>query len=195
MVVKISDWFLHPKASALEIGCSTGALTRRLAEWHEGKDVRITGLEIEADMVDAARTSCADLPGVEIRHEDALSAEFEPQDFIVSYYTMQFVRPSQRQALFDRIYRTLNWGGAFVMFGKVRAPDARFQDMMSTLYTDFKLDNGFGTSEIVNKTRSLKGVLEPFTTQGNLDMLARAGFADTMTVFKQLCFEGFLSIK
>ena len=47
----------------------------------------------------------------------------------------------------------------------------------------------------VGKTRSLKGILEPFSTQGNLDMMARAGFVDIMTVQKYLSFEGFLAIK
>ena len=38
-------------------------------------------------------------------------------------------------------------------------------------------------------------MLEPFSTQGNVDMLRRAGFVDHMSVFKHLCFEGFLAIK
>ncbi len=195
IVARMSDWFLHEHAAALEIGCSTGALTRKLAEWHKGKGVRLVGMEIDADMVAAARRNCDGIDEIEIRHDDALTAEIEPMDMIVSYYTVQFVRPARRQALFDKIYATLNWGGAFVMFEKVRAPDARFQDMMSTLYTDFKLDNGLGEAEIVHKTRSLKGVLEPFSSQANMDMMARAGFNDKMTVFKHLCFEGFLAIK
>jgi tRNA (cmo5U34)-methyltransferase len=45
------------------------------------------------------------------------------------------------------------------------------------------------------KTRSLKGVLEPFSTQGNIQLLKRSGFKDIMTVFKYGCFEGFLAIK
>ena len=45
------------------------------------------------------------------------------------------------------------------------------------------------------KSRSLKGVMEPFSTQGNLDMLKRAGFQDVMTIQKYVCFEGFLAIK
>ncbi|MEK7298654.1 MAG: methyltransferase, partial [Candidatus Margulisiibacteriota bacterium] len=41
----------------------------------------------------------------------------------------------------------------------------------------------------------LKGVLEPFSTQGNLDLLKRAGFVDVTSVMKYICFEGFLAIK
>jgi len=89
----------------------------------------------------------------------------------------------------------LNWGGGLILFEKVHAPDARFQDMMTTIYTNFKLDQGYSSEEIVAKTRSLKGVLEPFSTAGNLDLLKRAGFQDIMTVMKYVCFEGFLAIK
>ena len=195
LVARLSDWFLYDGAVAIEIGCSTGALTKRLAEWNEGRRARIVGLEIEAPMAEAARRHCEHLPSVEIRQGDALTEELEPADLIVSYYTMQFVRPALRQRLFDRVYETLNWGGAFVMFEKVRAPDARFQDILTTLYSDFKLDQGFDEAEIVHKTRSLKGVLEPFSTQGNFDLLDRAGFGDRMTIFKRLSFEGFLAIK
>jgi tRNA (cmo5U34)-methyltransferase len=195
LVARLSDWFLYDGAVAIELGCSTGALTRRIAEWNEGRRIRVVGLEIEPAMADAARQNCADLEAVEVREGNALEAELEPADLIVSYYTIQFVRPALRQQLFDKIYATLNWGGALIMFENVRAPDARFQDIVSTLYTDFKLDNGFDEAEIVHKTRSLKGALEPFSTQGNIDLMRRAGFVDYMTVFKHLCFEGFLAIK
>ena len=49
------------------------------------------------------------------------------------------------------------------MFEKIRANDARFQDIFSIIYNDFKLKNGYSPDEIINKTKSLKGVLEPFS--------------------------------
>ena len=64
------------------------------------------------------------------------------------------------------------------MFEKVRFPDARFQDIMSQIYIDFKLDQGFSEIDIINKSKSLKGVMEPFSSQGNLQLLKRAGFKD-----------------
>jgi tRNA (cmo5U34)-methyltransferase len=93
------------------------------------------------------------------------------------------------------VYEALNWGGAFFCFEKVRGPDARFQDIMSAVYTDYKLEQGYTEEEIVGKARSLKGVLEPFSTEGNLGLMERCGFVDVMTIFKYACFEGFLAIK
>ncbi len=114
---------------------------------------------------------------------------------IISYYTSQFIKPSERQFLFKKVFSKLKWGGAFILFEKVRARDARFQDMTTGLYNEFKLSNGYSPNEIFNKNRSLKGILEPFSTKGNCELLDRAGFKDYMLIFKYVCFSGFLAIK
>ena len=77
----------------------------------------------------------------------------------------------------------------------MRAPDARFQDMTNQIYTEIKINNGFSDSDIINKTRSLKGVMEPFSSNANIQLAKRAGFKDIMSVFKYVNFEGFLAIK
>ena len=59
----------------------------------------------------------------------------------------------------------------------------------------FKLDNGYDLSEIMSKTRSLKGILEPFTAKANEDYLSRAGFKDFDIIFKSICFMGWIAIK
>lgn len=195
LIARLSDWFLYDGATAVEIGCSTARLTRRLAEAHEGLDARFLGIELDPGMARTAEERSKDDPRIDILCDDALRADLPRSDLITSYYTMQFIHPSRRQEMFDRVYASLNWGGAFVMFEKVRGPDARFQDILSTLYVDYKLEQGFSEAEIVAKTRSLKGVLEPFSTAANMDLLHRAGFSDVMVVWKSLCFEGFLAIR
>ena len=192
LVVKISDYFIKEDSICYELGSSTGKLSHKLASHHDKG--RFIGIEIEEDMVQKAQDSY---------HHDKLSFEcadinsivFEKADFVVAYYTVQFVHPKQRQALIDKVYEALNWGGAFIMYEKVRANDARFQDIMTGLYTEYKLDQGYSAQEIVAKSKSLKGVLEPFSTQGNVDMLKRSGFVDILSVQKYVNFEGFLAIK
>ena len=195
LVAKLSDYFLGDGSTFYEIGCSTAQLTKRVADRNEGKKIRMVGIDPVSGMVAEARRKCAGDGPIEIVQGDILEYDLEPADMIVSYYTIQFIRPRVRQIAFDKIYQSLNWGGGFALFEKVRAPDARFQDMMSGLYVDFKLDQGFDEQEIVHKTLSLKYALEPFSTQGNIDMMRRAGFVDVMSVFKYAAFEGFLAIK
>jgi tRNA (cmo5U34)-methyltransferase len=196
LVESISDYFVRDDSVCYEIGTSTGQLLRRLAEHHAHKTgARFIGIDPVEPMIEKAREHCAGLANVELIAGDALTHDFEKADLFVAYYCVQFVPPRHRQDLINRIYERLHWGGAFVMFEKVRGPDARFQDMSVALYNDFKARNGFNAEEILNKTSSLKGVLEPFSTEGNLGLLRRAGFTDIMSVMKWVSFEGFLAIK
>jgi len=197
LVTKLSDFFVSSNSVCYEMGCSTGTLIYKLASHSADKTgARFIGIDIEKDMIRAARGKARPLPdNVEFIEDDILQIELEPADLIVAYYTVQFIRPAERQRLITKLYECLRWGGALIMFEKVRGPDARFQDILTRLYDDYKLEQGYSPEEIISKSRSLKGVLEPFSSQGNIDLLKRAGFVDIMTVMKHLCFEGFLAIK
>ncbi len=196
LVCQFSDYFVSNESVCYEIGASTGELTRKLAVHNQAKSrARWIGIDTEKPMIDRAKKHCAGVENIELHVEDVRTFDFEPADFIVSYYTLQFTPPRHRQEIFNKIYNALNWGGAFIMFEKVRGPDARFQDICSSLYNDFKVRQGFSSDEILSKTRSLKGVLEPFSTEGNLGLMRRAGFTDMMSICKYICFEGFLAIK
>lgn len=196
LVCQFSDYFVSNNSVCYEIGVSTGELMKKLAIHNQGKpNARWIGIDTEKPMIEKAKKHCAGIENVELYVDDVRNFDFEPSDFIVSYYTMQFTPPRHRQEIFDKIYKSLNWGGAFIMFEKVRGPDARFQDICVSLYNDFKVRQGFSPEEILSKTRSLKGVLEPFSTEGNLGLLRRAGFSDMMSICKYICFEGFLAVK
>jgi tRNA (cmo5U34)-methyltransferase len=198
LIANLSDFFIKNDSVCYEIGCSTGELTLTLAKHNESKSgARFIGIDVEADMIKLAtqKKTQAQTENVNFEVDDALQYEFESADLIVAYYTVQFIRPSKRQVLIDNIYKKLNWGGAFILFEKVRANDARFQDIMTSLYNDYKLNQGYSPEEIFAKSVSLKGVLEPFSTQANTDMMKRAGFVDITSVMKYVSFEGFLAIK
>jgi tRNA (cmo5U34)-methyltransferase len=195
LIAKISDFFLSKDSVCYDLGTSTGEILFQIAKRQKNKKTTLIGFDCVPEMIAKAREKCAEFPNVSMIEADILDVTLEPCDLVISAYTMQFVKPKNRQMMFDRIYQSLNWGGGFLLFEKVRAPDARFQDMMSILYSNHKAEQGFSPEEILGKTDSLKGIQEPFSTQGNLDLLRRAGFGDIMTVFKYVCFEGFLAIK
>ncbi len=194
LIRRLSDFFVKDDSVCYELGCSTGVLSSNLAKHHSSRKSTFIGIDVEEDMVVKANERYG-LPNLEFRCENVLETEFEPSDLVVAYYTIQFIRPSERQTIIDKIYSSLKWGGAFLMFEKVRASDARFQDICTAVYNDFKLEQGYGPDEIIYKSRSLKGVLEPFSSKGNYELLQRAGFVDILSVMKYIPFEGFLAIK
>ncbi len=195
LICSLSDFFVKKNSVCYELGSSIGELTSKLAAHNiDKKNVKWVGIDREEAMTAKAETLCS-CRNIEFAASDINLFEYEKSDFIVSYYTIQFVPPRLRQDLINKIFEALNWGGAFIMFEKVRGADARFQDILTSLYIDYKLDNNYSSEEIISKSRSLKGILEPFSTRGNIDLLERAGFKDIMTVMKYICFEGFLCIK
>ena len=194
LILKFSDFFLSDDSVCYDIGCSTGALLNALYTKNSSKNVTYIGLDNEEDMINLA-TEKYNVDSISFLHGNIINAELKKSDLIISYYTLQFILPKYRQAVFDKIYQALNWGGAFIFFEKIRAPDARFQDILNQIYMEYKVDNNYTPEEIFNKSRSLKGVLEPFSENANIEFLQRAGFKDYMSIAKYLCFEGFIAIK
>jgi len=196
LICQLSDFFLPRNAVVTELGTSTGALASRFLKHHSDRDdIRYVGIDVVGSMVAKASEKLANDPRAEFVEADILTHPLDRSSMAISYYCLQFIPPRVRQNVFDIVYETLDWGGAFVLFEKVRAPDARFQDICGQVYQDYKLQRNFSETEILNKQRSLKGVLEPFSTQGNLDLMKRAGFVDVMSIMKWVNFEGFLAIK
>lgn len=196
LVGRLSDFFVRDDSTVYDLGTSLGTLLTRLVARHDHRPAcRWFGVDAEPAMVTRASETLAEHRNVTIEQADICSYDLEQSDLVVAYYCLQFVPPKQRQTTIDKIYESLSWGGAFIWFEKVRGSDARFQDILSSLYIDYKLEQQYTAEEIIAKSRSLKGVLEPFSSEGNRGLLQRAGFSDVMTVFKYICFEGVLAIK
>ncbi|GAA1018188.1 carboxy-S-adenosyl-L-methionine synthase [Acrocarpospora pleiomorpha] len=195
LVAQLSEFFVRTGGVVYEIGCSTGTLIRALAQRHHGKDVRFLAVDVEPRMAEEARRRCARYPEIEIIEADATALKFEGFDFAAIYYTLQFLRPDQRQRLLAGLYSALLPGGAVVVYEKVRSASPMFQDLAQQIYQDFKLSNGYTPDEVLGKSRSLKGVLAPLTSEENIASLRAAGFGQVVSVQKYVCFEGFLAVK
>ena len=189
---KLSDFFLKNKSNCYDLGCSTGTLLNKIHRRHKLKKINFYGFDDSKEMINKARNKNKHIRFSQKKLENI---KFKKSDLIISLYTIQFLQPKFRQKLFNKIYASLNWGGGFILFEKIRGNDARFQDILNFLYFDFKQENGLSPINILNKELSLRSVLEPYTINENLNFLKRAGFKDIMPVAQYLCFKGFLAIK
>lgn len=195
LIARLSDSFLSRGSLCYDLGCGTGQLSQLLGERHAHRNVSVQAIELEEDMAALAQERCSGLPNVTVSHGDVTRLNFEPANMMVAHYTMQFIERDARLPLLESAARALRPGGALVMFEKVRASHPRIQDIVTQLYNDFKLANGFTADEIIAKARSLRGVLEPLSSEENDALLEAAGFPIRAPVFRYLCFEGTLAIK
>lgn len=197
LYLNFSDFFLQENSKIIDIGSSTGTFLINLHKKHNKtkKGLKFEGYDAINKMIIYSNKKKPKQKNIKFIKKDINKIDFKNSCLISSFYTIQFISPKKRQALINKIYKNLNWGGAFFMVEKVRGSDARFQDIISQVYLEYKLSRGYNANEIINKSRSLKGVLEPFSSNANLQMLKRSGFKDIFTVFKYHCFEGWLAIK
>ena len=115
--------------------------------------------------------------------------------FAVSMLTLQFIQQRKRAQLTNKIYNSLNKGGCFVLVEKIIGNNARFDEMWIEIYHDLKIKNGLTENEVFAKSRSIRGILKPYTVDENIQMLHSAGFKDVDVFFKWNNFAGFLAIK
>ena len=196
MVVEMSEWFVREGSSVYDIGSSTGETIALLLKKHcEKKNVRFIGIENSISMREVARKKVNN-ENVQFLHQDVTElAEFSNADFIISLYTLQFSPLKNRRKVLQRIHNNLSEGGAFVMTEKIRAENSLFEDMWSELYWDFKQEQGLNTDQIINKAKSLRGVLIPLTLTENINLLRQVGFSHIDTFVKWYNFAGIVAVK
>ncbi len=187
----LSDFFLKEKSTCYDLGCSTGRLLKKISERHFDKKINFIGFDDSKEMIKIAKQN----KKIKFYNKDINKIKMKNSDFVLSLFTIQFIQPKERQQIFDKIYKSLNWGGGLFLCEKIRGKDARFQDILNFLYFDFKKKQKLSDKEILNKEKSLRGVMEPFTINANFDFLKRAGFRDIMPIYQYLCFVGILAIK
>lgn len=192
-----SDYFINTTPLlTYDIGCSTGTLLQTLEARHCDKKRSYVGIDNMPEMIEVASAKeFKSKKNVSFKCADLVDFNYEECSIITSYYTLQFIKTSMRQMLVNKLYAALAWGGAFFVFEKTRGSDGRFQEMHTHCYGEYKLEQGYSPSEIFAKSRSLAGVMEPFSERGNIDMFIRAGFSDIECIFSYMCFRGWLCIK
>jgi tRNA (cmo5U34)-methyltransferase len=195
LIAYISDFFLNNGSLCYDIGTSTGELINILDRRHSEKNIKYIGVDQEEKMITEAKKRFKNHPNVEFIKNNITEIEWQNANLIISYYTIQFCPLKDRERLIKNIYNNLNKGGAFLFFEKVFAEDSKLENISQAVYTDYKLDEGYTANDIVNKSRSLKGILEPLTSSKNELMLKKAGFENITNIFRWVNFEGILAIK
>jgi len=193
LILNLADFFLRENSLCFDLGVSNGTLITKLA--NKFSNNQFIGLDKEPDMLKIAAEKTQNHANVKLEVADITEYKYPKCDLIISYYTVQFLKPILRQSFIKQIFKILNPGGALILFEKVYSETPKLQEYFSVLLDEFKLAQGFSGNEIIAKSQSLKGILEPNTTAQNLTLLKKAGFKDAGLIFKYLSFEGYLAIK
>lgn len=194
LCAKLTSKLAAPNASVCDLGCSTANLLILLFKLRP--DLRLCGVDEAAAMLERAKNK-AQAFGAKITLKQANLSTFKltPSDIFIANYTLQFIRPPQRQSLVDGIFKALKKGGFLILSEKIALENAVLAKTMLEIYAEYKLAQGYSELEISSKREALENVLVPYTQKENLNMLANAGFKRIESFFKWANFESFIAFK
>lgn len=171
-----------------DLGSSTGNFLISLSQKISHK-ASLIGIDNSQAMIDRARQkNLAYNLEIDFLYEDFLLSCFEQCDVITAHYTIQFIRPIQREKFIQKIFNALNPQGIFIMSEKMASIDKTLDKQMIERYYQFKEEQGYSKSEITKKREALENVLIPYSLEENIDMLKNAGFKHIEVLFKWVNF-------
>ena len=172
--------YYQPKTRIIDIGCSTGKLTKAMIEYNQDhcSKGRYIGIEIAEGFFKDLEKRADELDKYEVDFilDDIRNYEFTNCSLVTSIFTLQFMPKKDRLNVIKNVYNGLNDGGAFIFAEKTICQNALVQDMM-------------------DKERTLRHMMKPNTWKEIEDNLDKAGFSDAQPFWRNHAFVGALAIK
>jgi tRNA (cmo5U34)-methyltransferase len=126
---------------------------------------------------------------------DLEDVKLDNASVVTMCWTLQFVRPLNRDRVIQRIYNSLVEGGALIVTEKILTNSSHMNRFFIELYYNFKKRNKYSSDEIRRKREALENVLLPYRTDENLELFRRNGFEAVETFFQWHNFVGYLCVK
>lgn len=178
-----------------DLGCSTASQLLQI-ERLLTCDATLVGIDNSEAMLEQAKRKIEAFGShIALINGDILTHEYAMADVMVSNYTLQFIRPMEREALVQKIFAHLKPGGAFIFSEKVLSEEKRLNKALIECYYDYKKEQGYSEYEIAQKREALENVLVPYSMEENLTMCQRVGFQHCEVIFRWANFATFIAIK
>lgn len=198
MIGMFTRKFAQPGTACYDLGCSLGAVTLSIRHNLIQKECKIIAVDKSPAMVERCRDNIAwdaSLAPVEVIEGDIAGIPIHNASIVVLNFTLQFIPPEERAALFKRICEGMVPGGILVLSEKVYFSDPTENEFLIDVHHDFKRLNGYSDLEISQKRQSLENVLVPDTVEDHLSSLSDAGFSFSTKWFQWFNFTSIIAQK
>jgi tRNA (cmo5U34)-methyltransferase len=181
-----------------DLGCATGTPLLEFTRLLKDENFRFTGIDSSPAMIEKARLKTelySQEESISYYQADITKLDMPQTGAFILNYTLQFIRPLQRQALIKRLYENLKPGGLLILSEKTICSDKRLNRSFIDIYHRFKRERGYSELEISRKREALENILVPFTVKENRTLLHNTGFDPVTPFFQWFNFSSFVAIK
>jgi tRNA (cmo5U34)-methyltransferase len=198
MSARLLGQYLQPGDLVYDLGCSTGTTLVALAERLKAPALQYVGVDSSSAMIRKAvgkAENSSRAGSLRFIEKDIMELDIENVGAIILNYTLQFIRPLQRENFLRQVYGFLRPGGVLIMSEKVICGDSRLNREFIEFYHQYKKERGYSELEIARKREALENVLIPFTGRENENILRHAGFGKIERFFQWFNFVSFVAVK
>lgn len=190
LVLLISSYFVKSGHNVYDIGCSKGTLLLKLAEAHKQKEVGYFGYDIASNLLPESKGR------LNFIKQDITKPEvlFNNANLVLSLFTLQFLNENDRIKVLERVYKSMNKGGALIVCEKVYSSTGLIQDIFNFTHYDLKAKQ-FNQEDILGKQQKLREIMMPTSAEENTKSFKKAGFRIIDQFFQSLNFRGWILIK
>jgi len=190
--------YLCKEDSVYDLGCATGTTLLEFSRILENRELQFVGIDNSTPMLTKARLKAeifSKKHTLSFLLEDITGFDHAGAGAIILNYTLQFIRPLQREVFLQRLFDNLRPGGILLVSEKVLSHDRKLNRKYIDIYHNFKKSRGYSELEIAKKREALENVLIPFSINENITMLQNCGFESVETYFQWFNFVSFIAVK
>ena len=198
MIETLTEHYAQPGSTLYDLGCSLGESTLSMRRGITVDGCSIISVDTSEAMVKRCRKitdrDLHDTP-VEVQCEDIRNIEIANASVVVLNFTLQFIPPSDRIVLLEKISNGMRPGGVLILSEKVVFEDEHLDALLADIHLDYKRAHGYSDLEISQKRSALENVLIPETIPVHRDRLLKAGFSSVDVWFQCFNFMSMLAVK
>ena len=155
LIKHVGRHYIPQDGVVYDIGASTGNVGNALLPTLAARNAKFIAIENSAEMAKIYK-------GPEtLVLDDAINVSYQKSDFIVCFLVLMFLTPTNRKKLLSKLYKSLNKGGAILIFEKF-LPESGYVSIISQrLSLAGKLEAGATPERIIEKELSLSGIQRP----------------------------------
>lgn len=198
MIGVLSRHFVTPNSTIYDLGCSLGAAVLSILRNITIENCKIIAIDNSVAMIERFQRYIYDHKSniqIEIIEGDILDIKIQNASMVILNFTLQFIDPTIRQELINRIYQGLNPGGVLVISEKFNFTDEKVESLLFKMHYDFKRANGYSELEINQKNNMLKNTMLTDSINKHRSRMKNAGFNHCELWFQCFNFGSLLAIK
>lgn len=192
---RFAPLFAEDNSKIYDLGCSLGAISNALRHSIKAENIEIIAVDNSAPMIEKATQFFqlqdqvqAGLIPINLQQADITKLELLPASIVVLNLTLQFIEPSERLALLNKIRQSLLPSGALFLSEKIYFHDEAEQAVLDDMHLAFKRANGYSELEIAQKREAIENIMRIDSFEIHKERLHQAGFTRVYQWFQCLNF-------